>query len=359
MICNNCTRTIKEPLVLYDGRLICPSCNKPIIVSNAVFKITDESDELYKQSEILFLAILPKLNTTDANEFNKKKSELNKTFAKIFTLCNKAAVLGHPRAVWRLGYYYEKRFIDPELPEDYRLKIAYQYYSSLIKNEQSEFEDVKLDAALRINDMLSSFSAGKKTSVMFDYEKNYADLYQRFGDRIPKYDVVQEGSISGIIDVVKTYANTGNKTPILGIFKVKISELKEIIKALARSVGGARSNDDGTETYSLDKVRKQVELYYYDDGKRIGIGSSDSINNILEITEDKDILFHYQLRGRETKFQTEIYDFIRKNNKELHINNFELMVKVDAYFVFSKDDVNFMKKNKIGVSEYLEDAIKM
>lgn len=364
MICNSCKREIKDPLVLFDGRLICPKCNKSIIVTNQKFKVTEENDELYKQSEILFLKLLPELNEKDYKEYSNKKSLVNKELDKVINLCNKAAMADHPSAVYRLGYYYEKSFIDANLPEDYRFKIAYNYYTSLLKSEQSEIESVKLRAANSLNDMLASLGNGKKTSSLFDYNRNYDEFFSRYGDEIIRYESIPQDTVSSIADVVMTYAQELKKRPILGFFYLRLSELKNLIKELAVRVGGVFVNGE-EKTYSLKKITRNgkksgIMYVYYPGEARKSLSDANTVNAILDDNEEKDVILEYQARGY--KFADQV--FIRSNDpREEQLNrvdrnttNFELMVKNKVFLVFTEDDEKYCGK-KIALKEYLKDAL--
>lgn len=366
MICNSCKREIKDPLVLFDGRLICPKCNKSIIVTNQKYVVTDENKELYEQSEILFLKLLPELNEKDYKEYANKKSFVNKELGKVINLCNKAAMDGHPSAVYRLGYYYEKSFIDASLPEDYRFKIAYNYYTALLKSEQSEdiIEKEKLRAANSLNDMLASMGNGKKTSSLFDYNRNYDEYFSRYGDEIIHYESAPQDIVGSVAEEIMTYAQEEKKRPILGFFYLKLSELKSLIKELAIKVGGVMKNGDEVG-YSLKKItrggKKTAALYvYYPEGSRKNLSEPKILNAILDDTEEKDVILEYQARGY--KFADQNFVRTSDSNEEKRnrvtqtMTNFDLMVKNKVYLVFTEDDEKYCGK-KITLKEYLKDAL--
>ncbi len=133
MKCKYCKRTIEKPLELYDGEWGCPHCKAKGIVGMLVDKpvVTKENAEEFKLSESMFYRWLTYEGVS--------RETAKKMLADAVEFCKSAALKGHPEAILRLGYYYDKDFIDTNRTEGDRCKIAAAYYKSVINAADSGY----------------------------------------------------------------------------------------------------------------------------------------------------------------------------------------------------------------------------
>lgn len=116
MICEHCKKTFKDPLELYNGEWACPLCHKFIRFASGSLSVTRANDELFTLSEVCYLRAL-KIS---------KSQEYQKQLKKAINLCKEAARLNHPKAVMRMGYYYEMGYVSFDGVEAF--KMACEYY---------------------------------------------------------------------------------------------------------------------------------------------------------------------------------------------------------------------------------------
>ena len=118
--CTHCGKEI-APLELYNGTWSCPRCRNPIEDKQSTLKITKENEELFRQGELLYAKwLFSRTGGTDISIVDKAIS-----------LCRASARQGNPKAMARLGFYYDKDYIGDNFTEATRVKLAYQYYSQV------------------------------------------------------------------------------------------------------------------------------------------------------------------------------------------------------------------------------------
>lgn len=136
MLCHNCNKQIDEPLELYTGEWACPSCKQALVKNSIALKATDENDELFTLSEICYLRAL---------KSGKEETALyNELLNKAMDYCKAAARLGHPKAMVRMGYYYDYGYFSAGGLQAY--KLACEYYGAVVSGKISDERSVKDDA---------------------------------------------------------------------------------------------------------------------------------------------------------------------------------------------------------------------
>ena len=122
MICQQCHKKVETPLELYDGGWACPHCKHGLMSAFSDFSVTRENEELFTLSERSYYRWL-----TNARRGQEGRAWLGKAVE----LCRESARLGNPLAVTRLGYYYDKDYVEENRSEAVRCRIAYAYYSAV------------------------------------------------------------------------------------------------------------------------------------------------------------------------------------------------------------------------------------
>ena len=103
MICQQCHKRAEQPLELYDGGWACPHCKHGLMSAFSDFSVTRENEELFTLSERSYYRWL-----TNARRGQEGRTWLDKAVE----LCRESARLGNPLAVTRLGYYYDKDYVE-------------------------------------------------------------------------------------------------------------------------------------------------------------------------------------------------------------------------------------------------------
>ena len=94
--CPKCHKEYYGPLQLQSGELCCPLCGQSIVPD---FCVTAQSEEEYCLGESCYLSYLESFAQGNCNEQLRDRA---------LTLFRKAAYRGHPEAIVRMGYFYEK-----------------------------------------------------------------------------------------------------------------------------------------------------------------------------------------------------------------------------------------------------------
>lgn len=119
MICEHCKKEFNEPLELYNGEWACPLCRGNVNISSADLEVTHKNDELFKLSEMCYFRAIKSENTKD----------YQRDLQRAVALCKEAARLQHPKALVRMGYYYEIGYIAFDKNEAF--KMAHDYYKAV------------------------------------------------------------------------------------------------------------------------------------------------------------------------------------------------------------------------------------
>ena len=106
MNCVHCQKHFDRPLELFDGKSACPKCHAEL-VREAGLALTDSGEALFRLSEICYLRALK-------TPFDRP-AEYRRDIHKAVDFCREAASTGHPKALLRLGFYYDRGYvvIDP------------------------------------------------------------------------------------------------------------------------------------------------------------------------------------------------------------------------------------------------------
>ncbi|HIW01760.1 MAG TPA: hypothetical protein H9892_00245 [Candidatus Protoclostridium stercorigallinarum] len=230
-----CGKTITRPLELYDGRLACPYCKKIIGASGGGFRISAKSDTLFRQSEICFLRWL-----SSDDKYGKESMRL---LDNAVDLCKEAALEGDPRAAVRLGYYYDKDFVETNRSEEARCRVAYNYYASVCFDRSvgafptergvtaPDRDELRLEAAQLLLGMLALTPDEFDAIEMYNFARNKAEAERLLGVRFPvrraataaEPDRVKEASL------VLASCFASGRTPLFGMFRLGGDELAALV----------------------------------------------------------------------------------------------------------------------------------
>lgn len=235
MRCTNskCGKEFKDPLMLYDGKWLCPHC-KNSIDPDSKFEVTKENHELFTLAQINYLRALK----TEDRELRKKY------IAKTVEFCDKALKLKHPEAYVLKGYLYDKDYVDLNLSESTRCKIAYKYYSAVCYAQDTniqveadvdhvDLEAVKKEAAIHLMIMLSNFEESEKSGNEYKFDFNMKKLR----DRNIHVDVKKKTELNSVDRVSSLYSviancNKNYRAPLFGYYYLEGKELVELFKRL-------------------------------------------------------------------------------------------------------------------------------
>ncbi len=292
-----CTACGKEiaPLELYDGTWSCPHCRNLLIDQQSELKVTRENEELFRQGELLYAQWL----------FNRDGRANFSLVEKAIGLCRRSARLGNPKAIARLGYYYDKDYIGGNFTEAMRVKLAYTYYSQICYSGLNEVEtppsikmnwnDVCRQTAHAMLLMLSQAPAEVQESKTYNVKANLERLRSNFGE---------DFNFSGY---ASSYYKLSNKerffstliacwdkkrAPLFGAFRLTVGDFKEIYE---RSWPG----DDKIES-ALGHIAKakdviisymKVSELSNQKGKFNRLGTSSSFERMFDELDESEMIW--------------------------------------------------------------------
>lgn len=229
MKCQKCKKEFDDVLTLFDGSLVCPKCKSPIF--DADFKITKENDEIFKLSELFYLNALKAESRKDYKQYIEKAT----------SLCIGAANLGHPSAVWRIGFYYQKDYMERNRSESERFRYAGFYFKLLYKSKLESvtvekgidgyhndfFIKLKTRAASDFLNIIGKLKASHAESLRFetDYIKSVYGLTSSF-------DVIEDNTSGKPYDILKE-CSSDFRPPRLGMIKMTKAEFCENYKDIS------------------------------------------------------------------------------------------------------------------------------
>ena len=297
MKCSNakCGRKIDRPLELYDGRWACPYCRSIIGDTGGNFRITAMSDATFVRSEICFLRWL----SSGRDKYGKEGMKL---LDRAVSLCKDAALSGHPEAAIRLGYYYDKDFVETNRSETARCRVAYNYYASVCFGRTEgaltveegltapDWNGLRRKAAGLLLGMLAYTPEEFDAIDTYNFERNRQRAEKTLGISFTMRrasGASESDRVSETLAVLRS-CETAGRSPLFGVLGMSGGELKALTqeKAFYPMLSRKRvrlevfaAGDDGTVSESdrpqpftnkrlIDKVigdyeGKKVYLYFF------------------------------------------------------------------------------------------------
>ncbi|MCH5153893.1 MAG: hypothetical protein J1F71_01640 [Clostridiales bacterium] len=342
MICQNCNKNIVRPLELYNGDWACPSCKATVGIQSIAVKVNKDNDDTFKLSELCYLRALK-----CRNDPSKYQKEINRAIE----YCRSAARMGNPKALIRLGYFYERGYITADATESAR--IAYEYYK-LVWSNTPEMEERPADrdyadsgkklrsaAAKLYLELLKKLPASFKRVGEFDYKRERVKILE-LGLTVPDDDgadrAVGDDRISRIVGVLQSCYNE-DRPPLFGIMRLEKGEYSEL-----KAVIGGKS---GKESKLLEFAKKLlIVMFDADIGDFRTIKTKDDSE---ELDDDRAyFLYFFNAGGRHTLPTSKcrkISDTLRKSGTLGEYTDVKRIIGamsrsvIQADMIFSVDDV--------------------
>ena len=174
MICIHCKKQLTKTIDLFNGKRICPSCMKEAspIPDAPQIKEGTNAEELYRLSRSYFFHGI-------AREIGKENvpagtPDYEECFERATSLCLEAALTGHPEAMWNMGFYYDKDFVETDRTELERCRVATQYYKAIachsandVAGWKGDFKELRVRSARDLIKMLSGLSERERKNNFF------------------------------------------------------------------------------------------------------------------------------------------------------------------------------------------------
>ncbi len=244
MICEKCGKTFYKPLELYTGEWACPHCRKNLSLSSVKLNVNDSNDELFSLSEICYLRALKCAENTE---------EYASLLQKSLDFCKKSAHAGHPKALVRLGYFYELGYFSADGAEAF--KKACEYYQAVwrgkitVNRTKSGGDDyregglsVKKIAAARYLNLLANAPREMKGNARYSYEYGLqevkeAGLYEERGSAAISMLAPDKGARAAEI---LSLCFSKERAPLFGLIYMDAEEFKELAAQKEKLKNGSR-----------------------------------------------------------------------------------------------------------------------
>lgn len=362
MECEKCNKQFERPLELYNGEWACPVCHESLALTSLKLVVTDENESVFRMSEICYLRALK--SAAD-------KKVYNKFLSRSIEYCKDAAHSGHPKALVRLGYFYDTGYFSVDVSEAF--KQAYEYYRVVWNGKINDMRSSKvdgeyLDGGLQIKksaarlylNLLKNAPLKMRTHQRYRYETEFAAVAEAGLDvGAESLDGVSSETdrCSRIFEVFESCFSKEH-APLFGLLLLDGGDFK----ALASVNEGTAKN--GTRK-KLIHIAEKVTLRLID----LKDGESRAIKNVKNLSEVKDgnyCLYFFNTNGGHSlsggkmnavKHALEKGDSLTEFVK---INELIALICNSDYtdYVFSDDDIIVHKSKAESVSHALGDLIK-
>ena len=234
----SCGKSFAAPLELYDGRLTCPHCKQELTVIRSLC-INEQNDALYRLSELYFHRYLsPASYRPPAGMTLSSEDFLENAIA----FCTRAAKEGHPRAVFRMGFYNEF-YMETVRGETERARLAFDHYAALCYSEEQSVEiaagvestmtaeelaALKRQAASRLMALYTKFPHALEGPKKYDRTANKERIDRQYGQQEPTAqteELARKDKEQYIYQILAACFEK-ERAPLFGVFRVTGLQLK-------------------------------------------------------------------------------------------------------------------------------------
>jgi hypothetical protein len=179
MECPKCHKSNIEPLELYTGDIACPKCKSRL---NLIPRRMDAKDpracEMLSLSELYFhYAICRNAKISATDLLSACTLTPDEMIEKSIEYCQQALKLGHPEAVYRMAFFYDKKYIKNVGTESIRLRTAAQMYLGIVAYPDAHFEGYEDNEAENRTLLLKRRAADDLYALLKEMPKRDRQLY--------------------------------------------------------------------------------------------------------------------------------------------------------------------------------------
>lgn len=322
----------EELLELYDGQMALS--NRKLVSGNVrELKYTAAGKELFALSESVYGKWL-------------EEGENIKLVEKAVELCRTSAALGYPHAVVKMAFYYDKDYIAVERTEEFRCRVACDYYSQVVYREtpprceegvvpEISWEELQRQASRMFLDMLAaSVDLQKYSDGKYSYAFNCNRIKELYGIT-PDGDAVKRGERDGAELSRKIFFASKHskvRAPLFGVFSLTKEEAKQAFSPRAEAM----------------RVCGDVNIWLHGGDRIIKVNTTAAFTRFLSTIETPTIWVYYcnnnlgghrYLNARQRKDLCELLmrdDFMRFSRLEASAKE-----RGRSEYLFSDDDVYY------------------
>ncbi len=221
----------RDVLELYDGQLALAGKKTLISANIPELKITATGKELFALSECLYAKWL-------------SEGDDLRLVDKAVELCRKAVEEGYPHAVVRMAFYYDKDYVELDRTEEFRCRVACDYYSKVVYQDKPPkiddgvspeipWEELRKHAARMLLDMLATAppSLAKDTNDRYGYDYNSEQIRLRLNVSSEERSVPSRGERDRE-KLVRTVFNSCKhnkfRAPLFGVMRVPFDTARDV-----------------------------------------------------------------------------------------------------------------------------------
>ena len=348
MICQKCKKNIK-PLELYNGDWACPTCKGKAVltVASIAVKVNKENDETFKLSELCYLRALK--CQRDARKYEEK-------LGMAIDYCRTAARMGNPKALIRLGFYYEYGYISADSAESFR--IAYEYYK-LVWSNTPEMEDrlpdrdyaesckkLRSAAAKHYLELLKKLPESYRRVGNLNYHDEKSKIIAK-GLTVPDDNgadsLMEENRVAHVLSTLQSCFSK-ERAPLFGVIRLEKGEYGEL-----RAIGA--SSKGGSSSKIVDIAKKLlIVLFDADSGEFRTVKTADDSAAIA--AENAYYLYFFNANGQHdisARKCTKIGNALRRSAGLGEYSGVKRIIEAmsrnvsQTDYIFSEDDVLMYK----------------
>lgn len=337
MFCKKCNKFVAVPLELYTGAFACPSCHRISTVEDIAVQVTSENEDEFMISELCFARMLKA----------SKDDEYKTLRDSAIEHCRTAAMLGNPKALVRLGFFYEKGYITSDSRE--RVKLAGDYYK-LVWNREGISSDEKTKDAVD-GDKIRNIAAARHLNMLERLggkgrKKEYSEVKEAVAARglsvaVGGSAVRRSEDIAENIADILSSCTSDERPPLFGIFRAD----GETLGALCIPPEGKKTS----RLYDLAvSKRRELVLFNSAQGGMKTLKSQADLDSVAGDGAGDRFLFFFNDAGKHSvsrRVCSKIGKALRKTRKAVQyayvrsiIDVFQQLDRRD--WVFTEDDVS-------------------
>lgn len=245
----SCDKSFDTPLELYDGRLTCPHCKQEQTVVRSLC-INEQNDAFYRLSELYFYRYLSPASYRPPAGMTLSSEDF---LENAITFCTRAAKEGHPKAVFRMGFYNEF-YMETVRGETERARLAFDYYAALCYSQEEsvevaagavttmtaeEFAALKRQAAIRLMALYAEFPHALEGPKKYDHAHNKEMIDRHYGqleESLQSEEIAKKDKDQYIYQIFVACVDK-ERMPLFGVFCVTGAQLKRLFAIRQDRVG--------------------------------------------------------------------------------------------------------------------------